>query len=85
MPDAADCLSSSEQVGEKLAQTGAEAGFGMILEGLKMIKRPSVVCNGGNPYDHKSKINMVDTHRHEYIKHVHLKDGDHVTVSNGKR
>ena len=83
------CETSEDQL--NIAQTGAEAEaeaetemITMILEGLKMIKRPAVICNQGNPADHKSKINVVDTHRHEYINHDHEKDGDHVTISNGK-
>ena len=75
------------------AETGAEAGAGaqaeMLMEILKilaLLKRPSVICNGGNPGDHKTKINFIDTHEDNYVTHVHDGSGGSSTiVSDGKK
>ena len=57
-----------------------------ILKILALLKRPSVICNGGNPGDHKTKINFIDTHEDNYVTHVHDGSGGSSTVvSDGKK
>ena len=46
-----------------------------IIKIMELLPRPTVIANGGNPADHKSKINYVDTHEDVYVTHEHNIDG----------
>ena len=56
------------------AQTQTQADASMIdaiIKIMELLPRPSVIANGGNPADHKSKINYVDLHEDKFVKHTH--------------
>ena len=70
IPIAHPCQSVDSSSHDNNFSSLAQTEQNMIADIMKL-KRPTVICNGGNPADHKSKIMFVDTHNDSYVLHRH--------------